>query len=128
MSPSGSLEPVPSKELIAARDAVSQLVIKWDDALADRIAAENLFLDRAKERRRKEIDSLRERVGTCTAPRSFNRVENALRGDWTMQCERGNLQVAITLAPTMPPAVQYLSVRPATAEPVATGPCRIQGP
>jgi hypothetical protein len=29
-----------------------------------------------------------------------------------MTCERGKLWVAITLAPTMPPKVQSLSVRP----------------
>ena len=48
--------PQPSPALVAARDAVSRLVVQWDDALADRIAAENLFLDRSKDRRRKEID------------------------------------------------------------------------
>ena len=34
-----------------------------------------------------------------------------------MTCERGRLQVAITLAPTMPPTVQFLTVRPAPAQP-----------
>ena len=91
--------------------------MRWDDALADKIAAENLFLDRSKDRRRKEIDDLRAKVGACTAPDKFDVVENALRGQWTMSCERGRLQVAITLAPTMPPTVQFLAVRPAPAQP-----------
>jgi len=103
----------PSKTLTDARDAVSQLVIKWDDALADRIAAENLFLDQSKDRRRAAIADLRAQVGACQAPTEFEYVENALRGRWTMKCERGDLQVAITLAPTMPPKVQLLAVRPA---------------
>ncbi len=102
---------------------MSKLVVRWDDALADKIAAENLFLDRSKDRRRKEIDDLRAKVGACTAPAAFDVVENALRGQWTMSCERGALQVAITLAPTMPPGVQYLAVRPAPAQPAAVGPC-----
>jgi len=38
-------------------------------------------------------------------------VENALRGQWTMNCEKGKLQITITLAPTMPPRVQVLDVR-----------------
>jgi len=113
----------PSPALVAARDSVSQLVMRWDDALADKVAAENLFLDRSKDRRRQEIEDLRSRVGSCTAPQSFSVVENALRGQWTMSCERGRLEVAITLAPTMPPTVQYLSVRPAPAEPSRPGPC-----
>ena len=43
-------------------------------------------------------------------------VENALRGDWTMACDRGPLRVAITLAPTNPPKVQFMSIRPAPAD------------
>ncbi|HEV3140202.1 MAG TPA: serine hydrolase domain-containing protein, partial [Vicinamibacterales bacterium] len=95
--------PTPSAALVDARDAVSRLVVKWDDALADTIAAENLFLDQSKDRRRKAIDDLHAQVGACTAPTSFDIVENALRGSWTMRCERGPMQVAITLAPTTPP-------------------------
>jgi CubicO group peptidase (beta-lactamase class C family) len=122
----GALQPraaVPSPALVAARDSVSKLVMQWDDGLAEKIAAENLFLDRSKDRRRKEIDDLRATVGACTAPAAFDYVENALRGQWTMSCDRGKLQVAITLAPTMPPTVQFLSVRPAPPVMQATGPC-----
>jgi CubicO group peptidase (beta-lactamase class C family) len=122
----GGLQPRevrPSRELVAARDAVSTLVIGWDDALADKIAAENLFMDRSKDRRQKEIDELRAKVGMCTAPERFDVVENALRGSWTMTCERGRVEVAITLAPTAPPTVQFLSVRPAPAERQPPGPC-----
>jgi CubicO group peptidase (beta-lactamase class C family) len=118
-------EPVPSPALVAARDDVSSLIREWDDKLADRIAAENLYLDRSKDRRRKEVDELRAKVGACSAPAGFDVVENALRGSWTMSCERGNLQVAITLAPTMPPTVQYLVVRPAPAEQMPRGPCGV---
>jgi hypothetical protein len=123
---SGGLVPrqvVPSAALIAARDDVSRLVIRWDDVLADKVAAMNLFLDRSKERRRKEIEDLRPTVGACTMPDKFDVVENALRGSWTMSCERGKLQVSITLAPTMPPKVQFMSVRPAPAQPAMSGPC-----
>ena len=126
LAATGGLQPrevKPSAALLTARDAVSQLVLRWDDALADKIAAQNLFMDRSKDRRRKEIDDLRASVGACTAPTTFDVVENALRGQWTMSCERGKLQVAITLAPTTPPTVQFLSVRPAPAEPVRPGPC-----
>jgi CubicO group peptidase (beta-lactamase class C family) len=109
-----------SKALTDARDTVSQLVIKWDDGLADRIAAENLFLDQSKDRRRAAIADLRARAGACAAPTAFDDVENALRGRWTLRCERENLQVSITLAPTMPPKVQFLSVTPAPAASAGT--------
>jgi CubicO group peptidase (beta-lactamase class C family) len=113
--------PKPSAALVEMRDAASKLVVKWDDALADGIAAQNLFLDQAKDRRRKAIEDLRTQVGACTMPKTFDIVENALRGSWTMACEKGPLQVSITLAPTMPPRVQFLSVRPGT--PVAPRAC-----
>jgi len=116
LAKNGTLKPrpvKPSEALTAARDDVSRLVMKWDDALADRIAAENLYLDQSKDRRRAAIEKLLANVGSCSAPTSFDHVENALRGRWTMKCERGELQVAITLAPTMPPKVQLLGIRPA---------------
>jgi CubicO group peptidase (beta-lactamase class C family) len=114
---------VPSPALVAARDDVSKLVVRWDDGVAESVAAENLFMDRSKDRRRKEVEELIAKTGQCAPPDKFDVVENALRGSWTMSCERGKLQVSITLAPTMPPKVQYLSVRPAPAQPAASGPC-----
>ena len=120
LAATGGLQPreeQPSKDLVEAQRSVSDLVIRWRDDVADRIAAENLFLDRSKERRRREIEDLRSKVGECKPPARFDVVENALRGQWTLACERGNLQVSITLAPTMPPKVQFMSVRPAGDQP-----------
>jgi CubicO group peptidase (beta-lactamase class C family) len=106
----------PSPALVRAREDASRLVMAWDDALADRVAAVNLFLDRSKDRRRREIEALRAKVGTCRLPERFTFVENALRGTWTMSCERGDLGVSITLAPTMPPTIQFLEVAPAAPQ------------
>jgi CubicO group peptidase (beta-lactamase class C family) len=103
-------EPAPSQALTAARDAVSRLVLSWNDALADSIAAMNLYLDEAKDRRQRAITTLVSEMGQCRADGPFA-VENALRGEWLMPCDKGQLRVAITLAPTMPPKVQHLSVR-----------------
>ena len=114
---------VPSPALVAARDDVSKLIVRWDDGVAESIAAENLFMDRSKDRRRKEVEELIGKTGQCAPPNRFDVVENALRGTWTMSCERGKVQVSITLAPTMPPKVQFLSVRPVPAQPAASGPC-----
>jgi CubicO group peptidase (beta-lactamase class C family) len=118
-------QPQPSPALVDARDKVSRLVAHWDDALADSIAAENLFLDQTKDRRRAEIERLRATVGACRPDvAAFDTVENALRGQWTVNCEKGKLQVAITLAPTVPPSVQYLDVRAASAAPPHSDICR----
>ena len=123
LAKSGGLKPrmaQPSPALVAARDAVSRLVDKWDDKVADDIAAENLFLDMSKDRRRADIERVRVSLGACTPPTTFGFVENALRGGWTMSCERGRLQIAMTLAPTMPPKVQSLRVIPAPADAAST--------
>ena len=89
-------------------------------SLADRIAAVNLYLDESKDRRRRQLDGYRAEYGTCRPDGPFE-VENALRGQWTMRCDRGALRVAITLAPTMPPKVQYLNVQPAPATSATRG-------
>jgi hypothetical protein len=116
----------PSPVLVEARDAVSRLIVGWDDKEADRIAAMNLYLDRSKERRRKEVEDLRAKVGRCEVPSTFDSIENWLRGRWTMKCERGDLRVAITLAPTMPPRVQHMDVAQTSAPATPPGPsaCR----
>jgi len=116
-------QPAASPALVDARDKVSRLVANWDDRLADSIAAENLFLDQTKERRRAEIEGLRATVGACVPGSGFDTVENALRGSWTLSCDKGKLEVAITLAPTNPPKVQFLSVRPAPTTAARTGTC-----
>jgi hypothetical protein len=77
----------------------------------------NLFLDRSRVRRKAEIEKLRTEVGPCRAGTGFDVVENALRGQWTMPCDRGALRVSITLAPTAPPTVQFFEVSRAPATP-----------
>lgn len=100
----------PSPALLSAQRDVSQLVVKWDGALAARIAADNLFLDEPAERRAVRTRDLNAKHGACQ-PAATIETENALRGRWRMPCERGWLDVAITLAPTMPPRVQFLRVQ-----------------
>jgi CubicO group peptidase (beta-lactamase class C family) len=104
--------PQPAPVLAARREQVSRLVAGWDDALADSIAAMNLYLDESKARRRAALDRLRQQAGgECRAEGPFV-VENALRGQWRMRCRDGDLRVAITLAPTEPATVQFLQVTP----------------
>lgn len=102
--------PQPSRALLAAQKDVTQLILKWDDALATRIAADNLFLDETLARRAARIRELQAKHGVCS-PASTIDAENALRGRWRMKCERGWLDLGITLAPTTPPLVQFIGVQ-----------------
>lgn len=109
----GALQPravQPSPALVVAKVAVSRLIVQWDDQLASRIAADNLFLDEPAERRKASYAALAAKHGACR-PEAEIDAENALRGTWRMMCERGWLTVAVSLAPTMPPRVQSLRVR-----------------
>jgi len=110
----GALQPrgvQPSQALLKAQADVSQLIVKWDDNLANQIAADNLFLDVAADVRSSRWKALAEQHGTCR-PASSIKPENALRGEWRMTCDRGWLDVFITLAPTMPPKVQLININP----------------
>jgi len=99
--------PQPGPELVEIKAAVDGLVNGWNDGGLEKIAAMNLLLDRSLDRRRKEFATLREKHGACRAEAEIE-AENALRGRWTLACERGQVRLSVTLAPTLPPTVQYL--------------------
>ena len=108
----GALEPrklQPSPTLLAAQADVTKLITRWDDALATRIAADNLFLDDSAERRKQQYAELIAKHGTCRA--ETIEPDNLLRGSWKLRCERGFINVSTTLAPTTPPRVQFISVQ-----------------
>ncbi len=108
--------PQPSPVLLERREQVSRLIMRWDDALADDLAAMNLYLDEPRDRRRAGIERVRREAGEeCRIEGPFV-VQNALRGRWRMRCRNGDLLVAITLAPTEPARVQFLQVTPLAHE------------
>src|SRR5262249_30895673 len=57
-----------------------------------------------------EIRKLHEQHGPCREEAKID-ADNALRGTWVMPCDKGSLSVRITLAPTVPPKVQFLNIR-----------------
>jgi CubicO group peptidase (beta-lactamase class C family) len=119
-------EPTPAPILAQRRDQVSRLVTSWDDRLFDSLAAMNLDLDNAKDRRRTSIVEMVRNAGGSCRPSGPLVAENALRGRWRMQCRDGDLRVGITLAPTEPAGVQFLEVAPMKREESLTPPpaCR----
>jgi CubicO group peptidase (beta-lactamase class C family) len=103
--------PQPAPVLVQRQEQVSRLVSRWDDALADSIAAMNLYLDEPRERRRVAVEALvRDVGGECRADGPIA-AENALRGTWRMRCRDADLGISITLAPTEPARVQFLEVK-----------------
>lgn len=98
--------------LVARQGQVTRLVTGWNEALADSLAAMNLYLDEAKPRRRDAIARLLSEAGGECRNEGPLVALNALRGSWRMRCGRSDLRVTITLAPTEPAGVQYLQVAP----------------
>ncbi len=118
--------PQPAPVLVQRQAQVSRLVTRWNDALADSMAAMNLYLDESKDRRRVAIERLRLQAEDDCRNEGALQAENALRGRWRMRCSKGDLRVSITLAPTEPAKVQFLEVTPlARDESLAPAPaCR----
>jgi hypothetical protein len=96
--------------LTEMRGHIVNLWKRWDDAEAKQIASMNLFLDAPVAQRRAEIQKLKDEVGECSAAGPVI-PENWLRGQFNMTCAKGIVGVFYTLAPTEPPAVQYLAFR-----------------
>jgi CubicO group peptidase (beta-lactamase class C family) len=103
--------PQPAPVLLQRQAQVSRLIARWDDALADSVAAMNLYLDESKARRRLAVEELRRKAGGECRREGPLEAENALRGRWRMRCRDGDLRVSITLSPTVPARVQFLEVR-----------------
>jgi CubicO group peptidase (beta-lactamase class C family) len=115
----GALEPrapQPAPVLETRRAQVTRLVQEWSVPLADSLAAMNLFRDEPAERRRVQMARVRDEAGGECRSEGPLVAENALRGRWRMRCARGDLAVSITLAPTEPAQVQFLSVGPIARE------------
>ncbi len=113
LSRTGALAPrvvQPAPILLQRKAEVSRLIQQWDDGLASQIAAVNLFLDEPAARRRAEFEQITKTQGACKPANEID-AENALRGTWRMTCDRGWLNVTITLSPTEPPLVQDLTVQ-----------------
>ncbi len=96
--------------LKSAHDDLNQLLNAWDDRLADRLFADNFFLDRDREHWRARCEQLREAHGELQPDRDV-KPWNWLRGEWRLRGERGWCEVWATLSPTVPPRVQRLRIR-----------------
>ncbi|MEO8359659.1 MAG: serine hydrolase domain-containing protein [Vicinamibacteria bacterium] len=100
--------PQPGPELLRTKTVIDSLMNNWNDGAIQKVAAMNLFLDRSLDRRREEFADLRNKVGACRAADLPIEATNALRGTWLLDCDHGQVKVDVTLAPTLPPTVQYL--------------------
>lgn len=81
--------------------------------------AMNVLMDAAPETWAATLRELNAQLGACRTDSAIN-PDGALNGVFTWECERGQLQGQVLLAPTDPPAIQALRFRPvprATSQP-----------
>jgi CubicO group peptidase (beta-lactamase class C family) len=105
----------PWPETLEARLAVEGLLREWDDAVAERLFAENVALDMPFAERRVRIEQA---IGAVAGldwtrpPRSPEPAQSPAHLVWHLPARRGRLRVEILLTPTTPSLVQTLKVTP----------------
>ncbi len=105
--------PVAVAPILATRQAqVAQLLQSWDASLGGAIAADNFFLDRSRD---DWIVHAREKLAPIGNIISVGplKADNALRGSFPLNGERGTVTVKFTLTPERDPKVQELELTPA---------------
>ncbi len=101
---------LPFSDILKQRkEEIAGLIKNGKVNLDKEIFAENFFLDISKEKRTKEIQEILDNAGTVINIHDIV-PRNQLRGDFTMQCENGNVKVFFTLTPEKVPMVQKLSL------------------
>jgi CubicO group peptidase (beta-lactamase class C family) len=101
----------PWKETVAARTAVDDLLLDWDDGAAERLFTANVDLDRPLARRQADAELLRERLGKFAPdPERLPEHDSPAHCRWWLTGEYGTSCVQIKLAPLREPRVQQLIV------------------
>ncbi len=97
----------PSKILEQRKAELVDQLTSWDGT--SKIFAENFYLDKPEELRRKEIEQILNLSGSIL---SVGKIvpENQLRGTFELQCEKGNVSVFFTLTPEKNPLIQELTL------------------
>ncbi len=95
------------------RSQFDRLFNDWDDAVADDIFADNVALDESYGRRRSAVEAMRARAGQwhVQAIKAANQAE----GRVVLTAEDSEnapaiAEVAFSLAPTVPPRIQWYSL------------------
>ena len=107
--PARPVRPVP--ELSRAHEAVGKLLERWDAQLAQASFDRTAFFYETPDELRAHFDELSRKLGACRRQGSIE-PENALRGTSHLACEKGKLDVFITLTPEANALIQHLELTP----------------
>jgi len=102
---------VPWPATVAARDAVSRLLVSWDDAVADRLFTPNVALDSPFPERRAALDRVGARVGDVADDPAYQpEHDTPAHCRWRLTGPHGTVQAQILLTPELQPRVQSVTV------------------
>jgi hypothetical protein len=106
------LEPrqLPASDILVERQQqVAQLIQNWDPDLEAEILAENFYMDKSRDHRMSDIQSVFDAAGVV---QSVGEIEpqNQLRGRFDITSSKGLIKVFFTLTPEKMPKVQQLDV------------------
>jgi hypothetical protein len=100
-----------------ARADVERLLVRWDDALADRTFADNMDLDQSRQARRDEMTCAAAAIGFDDDARAMplEDCEPVSRSpahlEWTVHGRSGWLRCEVALTSHVPPRIQSISLR-----------------
>jgi len=101
---------LPVSDILSQRkNQVIDLIQSWDQELEQEILAENFYLDKSREHREHEVDSLLTLAGRILDSEALI-PSNQLRGRFSITTENGKLNVFFTLSPEANPRVQRLDI------------------
>jgi CubicO group peptidase (beta-lactamase class C family) len=100
--------PLESELLSTAAHRLVDLLFAWDDAEADALFADNVFLDNERHRRQLEAERFRQACGLIS--RRTLGVDVATAGTMVLRCEHGSARVELQLSAQVPPQVQWYEV------------------
>lgn len=100
----------PAPATVRLREAAERLIEAWDDELADAVFAPNMDLDEPPDRRRAEMASARERLGSLGPADDDDppTSDSPSHVRWRLRGERGRLRVGLLASAEARPRIQAL--------------------
>jgi hypothetical protein len=102
---------VPVSAILAQRSReLTSYIVDWKGAEASGLFAENFFPDYRLDLLQRESREVFSKVGRILRQGPMV-AENALRGTYMLDCERGRVEVSFTMSPENPPLIQAFRIR-----------------
>lgn len=103
--------PFPVSPILKQRqNELVKLLPSWENAEKTGIFAENFFMDYFPDLLKAEAEGIFEKAGKIV---KVNEIvpENALRGKFLIECEKGKVEVSFTMSPENPPLIQAYNIK-----------------